>query len=351
MVEYSRVTLVDGDLHNTYNNSIFLIATATCEPLMEFLEEEARPRFVLHSRPSHSQTQPQPPGRSVNKRLVFLCASLSISLLLISLFLFTQSDTLTPLLLWFSLSLLLGPFAPPSLTAGDIRVGRGKPLQPQPQPSSSSSSSSHLHLDLDEPAPNKPFVVSKRNRARNHVDPPAAAAAAAVSSSSDSRTEVVLVGKTAESVTSEEKQWTDQDHDLLKKQMQRHPVGEPKRWELVAEAFRGRHKVDTVIRMGKSMAERRPGDGDSFSQFLKQRKPLDDRVVVANQSNDDEKPSGWSAAEDLALLNALKAFPKEVSMRWEKIAAAVPGRSKAACVKRVAQLKKDFRSSKGSTDS
>ncbi|KAK9100265.1 hypothetical protein Scep_023695 [Stephania cephalantha] len=307
---------------------------------MEFLEEEARPRFLLHSRSSHSQPQTQTPGRNVNKRLLFLCASLSISLLLLSLF-FTQSDTLKPLILWFSLSLLLGPFAPPSVTAGDIRVGRGKPLENKP--------SSSLP-DLDEPR--KP-LVSKRVRA----SPPPLPPPVSVSISKESR----LV-KTAESSSSaaaasdgfdsfEEKQWTDQDYDLLKKQMQKHPVGEPKRWELIAEAFRGRRKVDSVIKMGKSMGERRPSDGDSFSQFLKQRKPLDERVVVSNESNDDEKPSGWSAGEDLALLNALKAFPKEVSMRWEKIAAAVPGRSKAACVKRVAQLKKDFRSSKGSSDS
>ena len=48
------------------------------------------------------------------------------------------------------------------------------------------------------------------------------------------------------------------------------------------------------------------------------------------------------------LINALKAFPKDVPMRWEKIAAAVPGKSKACCMKRVAELKRDFRSSKAS---
>ena len=58
--------------------------------------------------------------------------------------------------------------------------------------------------------------------------------------------------------------------------------------------------------------------------------------------------SGWSTGEDLALLNALKAFPKDAPMRWEKVAAAVPGKTKAACLKRVNELKKDFRSSKAS---
>lgn len=60
----------------------------------------------------------------------------------------------------------------------------------------------------------------------------------------------------------------------------------------------------------------------------------------------EERDCGWSSAEDLALLNALKAFPKDVAMRWEKIAASVPGKTKSACMKRVTELKKNFRSSK-----
>lgn len=60
--------------------------------------------------------------------------------------------------------------------------------------------------------------------------------------------------------------------------------------------------------------------------------------------------SGWSSGEDIALLNALKAFPKDVSMRWEKVAAAVPGKSKAACMKRVTELKKGFRSAKAAAE-
>ncbi|KAI4369961.1 hypothetical protein MLD38_018353 [Melastoma candidum] len=61
------------------------------------------------------------------------------------------------------------------------------------------------------------------------------------------------------------------------------------------------------------------------------------------------KGIGWSGIEDISLLNTLKAFPKETSVRWEKIAAAVPGRSKAECVKRVSELK-DFWSSKATKE-
>lgn len=105
--------------------------------------------------------------------------------------------------------------------------------------------------------------------------------------------------------------------------------------------------MESVIKMGKSMAERRPDDKDSFAQFLKQRKPLDKRVEDVADGEAKES-AGWSSGEDIALLNALKAFPKDVAMRWEKVAAAVPGRSKGECMKRVGELKRDFRSSKAS---
>ncbi|KAL2247295.1 UNVERIFIED_CONTAM: Transcription factor MAMYB [Sesamum indicum] len=82
-----------------------------------------------------------------------------------------------------------------------------------------------------------------------------------------------------------------------------------------------------MIRKAKEMGERKVSDQDSYRR----------------------KESTWSPAEDLALLNVLKAFPKDVAMRWEKIAASVPGKTKSACMKRVTELKKDFRSSKASS--
>lgn len=155
----------------------------------------------------------------------------------------------------------------------------------------------------------------------------------------------------------EEKEWTEGDFELLKKQIAKYPVGMPGRWEAVAEAFSGRHKVESVVKMAKSMGERKVSDSDSFSRFLKDRKPVDKRIdgVEGESENGEVRREnggggGWSAAEDIALLNALKAFPKDAAMRWEKITAAVPGRSKAACMRRVADLKKDFRSSKASSE-
>lgn len=145
----------------------------------------------------------------------------------------------------------------------------------------------------------------------------------------------------------EEKEWNEEDIEILKKQMVKNPVGKPKRWEVIAEAFNGRHRVESVIKKAKELGEKKVDDSDSYAQFLKNRKALDPRLQDANEQVVSDG-GGWTAGEDLALLNALKAFPKDVAMRWEKVAAAVPGKSKAACIKRVSDLKKDFRSSKAS---
>lgn len=152
----------------------------------------------------------------------------------------------------------------------------------------------------------------------------------------------------------EESEWTDGDLDVLKKQMVKNPVGMPGRWEVISEAFNGRHCVESVIKTAKSLGERKVSDSDSFDRFLKNRKPVDKRVedelenanVGFGNNGELSNEKSWSSGEDIALLNALKAFPKDVAMRWEKITAAVPGKSKAACMSRVAELKRDFRSSK-----
>lgn len=162
--------------------------------------------------------------------------------------------------------------------------------------------------------------------------------------------EKVVKRNEEEVIVVEEKDWSLMDLELLKKQMVKFPVGMPGRWEAVAAVFNGRHKVESVVKMAKSMNERK-GSGleDSFSRFLKDRKAVDKRVDEVIESERMGNGGSWSSGEDIALLNALKAFPKEVAMRWEKITAAVPGRSKAACMKRVADLKKDFRSSKAAS--
>lgn len=54
----------------------------------------------------------------------------------------------------------------------------------------------------------------------------------------------------------------------------------------------------------------------------------------------------WSEAQELALVQGLKQFGKEVPDRWDRIAAMVDGKTKAACMKRFKELKEAFKSKK-----
>ncbi|KAJ0968133.1 hypothetical protein J5N97_025050 [Dioscorea zingiberensis] len=290
---------------------------------MDFVEEESRPRFLFQSRAS-----PLPSSNlqatKVSKLHAFICVFAAALLLAAAFYLSASQAVLPSLLFWASLSLLVGPFAPPSLTGGDVRVGVGSPV-PDPDP-------------IPDPSPDtKAQTRQPTRRTRAPTRDPAPIVLRSVVPEKKPPTAVPNGGQT------EEVDWTDADLDLLKKQISKHPAGEPGRWDRIQEAFQGRHGVDSVIKMAKSLAERRPGDSDSYERFLKQRKPVDRRV-----EEEESMTGGWSSGEDLALLNALKAFPKDAVMRWEKVAAAVPGKSKAECVKRLAELKKDFRNSKAS---
>ncbi|XP_058224354.1 transcription factor MAMYB [Rhododendron vialii] len=316
---------------------------------MEFLDEaETRPRFLFQSR----STPPSPPEThppSLHKTSLLI--SLSLSTLLFSLPLLSPppEPPQSPLL-WLALSLLLGPFAPSSPTAGDIRVGAGKILEPPPSPSPSP--------DLDKKTP------SRRSRPRKPDElglNPVQETVEVSKNGEDLRGSCQLEGNLGDKSNGGEREWDEGDYELLKKLLVKHPVGKPRRWEAVAEGFKGRHGVDSVIKAAKSTGERKTNDADSFARFLKDRKLVDKRIEEEAESGGDggvvvesgevvRESVGWSGGDDIALLNALKAFPKDAPMRWEKIAAAVPGKSKAGCVKRVAELKKGFRSSKASAE-
>lgn len=244
----------------------------------------------------------------------------------------------------------MGPFAPLYLTGGDIRVGQGRIVEfhPETEP-----------IDSEE---SKKKAPNKRNRGKRS-DLEGITANGSFDSGKNSENPGNLeekskgflsLGGNVNGVVIEEREWTEDDLGLLRKQIMKHPVGKPRRWEVIAEAFNNRHSVESVINKGKSLGKEKPVDSDSYSKFLKDRKPVDKRleggdgVLVGKES--DGEVMNWSSGEDIALLNALKAFPKDVAMRWEKISAAVPGKSKAACMKRVSELKKEFRSSKASGD-
>ncbi|CAI9095498.1 OLC1v1031462C1 [Oldenlandia corymbosa var. corymbosa] len=319
---------------------------------MEFLDEDARPRFVLQSKPTPEPAQSLPDSQALRKPTLFLSLSISSVLFALAVFYFT-SEPFRSILIWFSLSLLVGPFAPPELTAGDIRVGLG-PAIPEPvvetEISDDNSKRNSRRSAKSTRQPDGPVYGSGSSVSGDVLDGVGKNGIPANGNGS-----VVKFEKSVGKVVNEEVDWDEADEELLKKLMGKHPVGKPGRWEAIAQGFNGRHCVESVIQRSKKLGEKKVSDEDSYKKFLKDRKAVDKRVqeendsnVVGGSGNSDVKgeSSGWTPGDDLALLNALKAFPKDVAMRWEKIAAAVPGKTKAGCMKRVSELKKDFRSSK-----
>ncbi|XP_074304052.1 transcription factor MAMYB-like [Silene latifolia] len=304
---------------------------------MEFLDEydESRPRIVFQSRSKPSSTSIDSASKPYLNNKPLLIISLTISLLFLGCsFIFLHSQILNPLFLWLFLSFLIGPFAPLSLTAGDIRVGQGTTMEFPTQIES---------IDEDE---SKKKPINKRNRGKrsdlSEVNSNGSFDFVKNSENSGLIVENKRNGDGNGGAVMEEKEWSEEDLGLLKKQLVKNPIGKSRRWEVISEVFKGRHSVESVINKAKSLGKEKPDDSDSYSKFLKDRKPVDKRLEEGN-----EEVVVWSSGEDIALLNALKTFPKEVAMRWEKIAAAIPGKSKAACMKRVTELKKEFRSSKG----
>ncbi|KAJ9525225.1 hypothetical protein QJQ45_020759, partial [Haematococcus lacustris] len=79
-------------------------------------------------------------------------------------------------------------------------------------------------------------------------------------------------------------------------------------------------------------------NGPSKAEGAGKAKPS---VVVSADSG------AWSEAQELALVQAMKQFGKELGTeRWEKVAELVPGKSKAQCFKRFKELRDAFRAKK-----
>ncbi|KAI5057037.1 hypothetical protein GOP47_0028855 [Adiantum capillus-veneris] len=317
-------------------------------------------------------------------------------------------------LLWLASALFIGPFAPPSATGGICRVGVGKLLPPEKEEEGSSETEdSCAHnvkqrrkvaaLPVQEPVPPKDRgnVEEQVGHAMRRVkengklasddsgdgeEGPENNGSSGVDDDMydyDSQAyDKKGVRKTQSNpnrtnAANGDAEWTSADVDLLKKLMVRYPRGMLKRWEVIAESFDGVHSVESIVKMSKTLGEKKKSSSDSYSDFLEKRKgqstviasPLSQRWDIDDphmedtkseenitQEEDDQpktvgntiqgqgrKKSEWTEAEDKALLSALKTFPKETPMRWEKVALAVPTRTKQQCFRRYTQLKESFR--------
>ncbi|GLJ43373.1 hypothetical protein SUGI_0900990 [Cryptomeria japonica] len=321
---------------------------------MDYYDEDPRPRFqVQKSRTPISQNLKKPD--EIDKKQAVFCITIGI--------LIFSYGCLLPgiwqiLLTWIGISMVLGSLAPISVTGGDCTVGVGDPIEDQQESEIEPPKEDFERKNLRSKARRseyhnavKPISNGSEEHTRSRTlekNSSSSGGSRVAVVSEDSRVSKASEDSRVSRVLSNE-EWSAEEVELLKKQLAKNPPGKPGRWEAIAEAFGGSITVECIIKKAKSLGEKKPVDDDSYSKFLEHRKVLD-RPVLSEPDKAPilEEKMGWSDVEDKALLNALKAFPKDTNMRWDKIAAAVPGKSKTQCMKRFSELKQNFRSSKAS---
>ncbi|XP_071724983.1 uncharacterized protein [Rutidosis leptorrhynchoides] len=194
-----------------------------------------------------------------------------------------------------------------------------------------------------------------------------------------------------------EKPWVKEEIELLKKGVQKYPKGTAQRWEVISEFIGTGRSVDEILKATKTVLLQKPDTNKAFDSFLEKRKPgptiasplstreevasvtstkdseTSDDVTLPNSELSDDSSNGpslsnglslnvnntvateavpnseqdvWSAVQEKALVQALKTFPKEANQRWERVAAAVPGKTMSQCKKKFALLKESFRTKK-----
>ncbi|XP_057429510.1 uncharacterized protein LOC130722706 [Lotus japonicus] len=193
-----------------------------------------------------------------------------------------------------------------------------------------------------------------------------------------------------------EKPWSKEEIELLRKGMQKYPKGTSRRWEVISEYIGTGRSVDEIMKATKTVLLQKPDSSKAFDAFLEKRKPAvsiasplttreevegaptnpetgkpensdasskkDNLEDSQGKSTDDQNSTAvaangvsssssdqdiWSAVQERALVQALKAFPKEASQRWERVAAAVPGKTVNQCKKKFTAMKESFRNKKG----
>lgn len=192
------------------------------------------------------------------------------------------------------------------------------------------------------------------------------------------------------STEKKEKPWGKEEIELLRKGMQKYPKGTSRRWEVISEYIGTGRSVEEILKATKTVLLQKPDSAKAFDSFLEKRKPAQsiasplttreeiegaptarqaggspaktDKTeesnsrsasvqnpvegVADNGTSSSSDQDVWSAVQERALVQALKTFPKETSQRWERVAAAVPGKTVNQCKKKFALLKENFRNKK-----
>uniref|UniRef100_A0A3B4ADJ4 DnaJ homolog subfamily C member 2 n=1 Tax=Periophthalmus magnuspinnatus TaxID=409849 RepID=A0A3B4ADJ4_9GOBI len=147
------------------------------------------------------------------------------------------------------------------------------------------------------------------------------------------------------------KGWSQDDLQLLIKAVNLFPAGTNARWEVIANYMNihstsgTKRTAKDVINKAKNLQKLDPNQKDeinkkAFEKFKKEHTCVPPSIDNATPSERFEKnnPVPWTTEEQKLLEQALKTYPVSTPERWEKIAAAVPGRSKKDCMKRYKEL-------------
>nr|CAG4647319.1 EOG090X0BHG [Megafenestra aurita] len=135
--------------------------------------------------------------------------------------------------------------------------------------------------------------------------------------------------------------WTDDDLTELAKLMKKYPVGTTERWEKISEALNrsvtevthfARKLKDNAFRVEKKKEKTRGGKNNILMA----------EPTQANYGIEaEEQPlgsAGWTQKQQKSLETALACYTKGCAERWERIAKAVPGKTKEECMMRVKYL-------------
>ncbi|XP_058513501.1 dnaJ homolog subfamily C member 2 isoform X2 [Ochotona princeps] len=146
--------------------------------------------------------------------------------------------------------------------------------------------------------------------------------------------------------------WPEDDLQLLIKAVNLFPAGTNSRWEVIANYMNihsssgVKRTAKDVISKAKSLQKLDPHQKDdinkkAFDKFKKEHGV----VPQADNATPSERFEGpctdstpWTTEEQKLLEQALKTYPVNTPERWEKIAEAVPGRTKKDCMKRYKEL-------------
>ncbi|XP_070558793.1 dnaJ homolog subfamily C member 2-like [Ptychodera flava] len=158
------------------------------------------------------------------------------------------------------------------------------------------------------------------------------------------------------------KQWSDEDLQLLIKAVNLFPAGTVSRWEVTANFINQhstsgvRRNAKDVINKAKNLQKLDPSLKDdankkAFDKFEQSKTKKDTSADVAvpsqrfnggagaasaSETQAEQKP--WTGEEQKALEQGIKTFGANTPDRWDRIAEAVPTRTKKECMKRYKDL-------------